>query len=109
MLIIYDYIVIFFFQLLGVLSEATEFYFEKSILYSDVLPESGLISTNGQLSSITCAKLCADQKYCQTIFYKPMTNTCYLYKYPLLEYTPTSPEPAIEVYELKGMYFYYLK
>eukprot|EP00105_Crassostrea_gigas_P011938 XP_011427781.2 PREDICTED: uncharacterized protein LOC105328555 [Crassostrea gigas] len=86
----------------GVLSEAIQLYFGKTILYSNVLPDQGLNSTQGQLSSIKCAKLCADQKYCQTIFYKPMTNMCSLYKYPLLKYTPTSSEPGIEVYELEG-------
>ncbi|XP_052697661.1 secretory phospholipase A2 receptor-like [Crassostrea angulata] len=49
-----------------------------------------------------CATLCVHQKFCQTIFYKPLEMTCSLYNYPLTEFTETFPESGIEVYKMEG-------
>ncbi|XP_062569358.1 uncharacterized protein LOC134231413 [Saccostrea cucullata] len=71
-------------------------------LFTNFLPINDLDLKVGQYSVLQCGKLCTDEKSCQTFLYKPQDEKCFLYKYPLLEYTPVLSEAGVVAYEMEG-------
>lgn len=77
--------------------------FSKSLLYSDVVPNSDLNVQKQVLTQLECARLCGQEVACQTFFYKPLGGVCSLYNHPLLEHTPVISEEGVEIYMMKGL------